>query len=412
MMGWTPPHLFGIKVPAGVGVVRVPAQDTKESAMNATSLARSAQSGAEVIVGVDLAKNVFQLCVADAASWRPIESHRLGRIQFERWFTNRAVRLVVMEACGSAHHWARWLHNLGIEAVLLPPKHVRAYVKRNKTDAADAAALLEAARCADLHPVRIKSIEQQALQALHRTRSLWQADRTRRINTLRGYCREFGISIAVGARIGVEQIARVVAEPNSAIPALLRPTMKLLIEEVRLLEARIGALERELSELVRHSPACTTLLSIPGIGLLTSTAMVAATSGDVTHFRDARHFASWFGLTPKESSSAERRRLGGISKRGDAYLRTLLTHGARAVLRAAHAAAAAGKPLDALRAWAVQLQQRTNHNKAACALANKLARICYACLRDHASYGQPTRVNSKTTRQTFGFDAASSPTTA
>jgi transposase len=331
MMGWTPPRLFGIKVPAGVGVVRVSAQDTKESTMNATGLARSAQSGAEVIVGVDLAKNVFQICVADAASWRLVESHRLGRVQFERWFINRAVRLVVMEACGSAHHWARWLHSLGIEAVLLPPKHVRAYVKRNKTDAADAAALLEAARCADLHPVRVKSVEQQALQALHRTRSLWQADRTRRINTLRGYCREFGIGIAVGARIGIEQIARVVAEPHSAIPALLRPTMKLLIEEVRLLEARIGALERELSELVRHTPACATLLSIPGIGLLTSTAMVAATAGDVTHFRDARHFASWFGLTPRESSSGERRRLGGISKRGDAYLRTLLTHGARAV---------------------------------------------------------------------------------
>ena len=233
--------------------------------MNATSLAVSVQSTAGVIVGVDLAKNVFQLCVADAA-WRPRESQRLTRAQFERWFANRAVSRVIMEACGSAHHWARWLTGLGIEVTLLPARYVRAYVKRNKTDAADAAALLEAARCADLHPVRVKSVEQQALQALHRTRSLWQADRTRRINTLRGYCREFGIAIALGSRLGLEQIARVLAEPRSGIPELLRPTMVLLVEEVRLFEARIGALERELAALVRHSPACTTLLSVPGIG--------------------------------------------------------------------------------------------------------------------------------------------------
>jgi transposase len=350
-----------------------------------------------VIVGVDLAKSVFQLCVADAA-WRPVESQRLSRTQFERWFANRAVARVIMEACGSAHHWARWLTGLGIEVTLLPARYVRAYVRRNKTDAADAAALLEASRCSDLHPVRVKSVEQQALQALHRTRSLWQGDRTRRINTLRGYCREFGIAIALGSRLGLEQIARVLAEPRSGIPELLRPTMVLLVEEVRLLEARIGALERELAALVRHSPACTTLLSVPGIGLLTSTAMVAATSGDVTHFQDARHFASWFGLTPKEHSSGQRRQLGHISKQGDRYLRMLLTHGARSVLRAAAAARNAGKPVQGLRAWALAVQDRSNHNKATCALANKLARIAYACLRDHAAYDEE-KPNSRLTRK-------------
>ena len=372
--------------------------------MNATSLAVSVQSTDGVIVGVDLAKNVFQLCVADA-HWRPIESQRLTRAQFERWFANRAVARVVMEACGSAHHWARWLTSLGIEVTLLPARYVRAYVRRNKTDAADAAALLEAARCSDLRPVRVKSIEQQALQALHRTRSLWQADRTRRINTLRGYCREFGIAIAQGARLGLEQIARVLAEPRSGIPDLLRPTCVLLVEEVRLLEARIGALERELAALARHSPACATLLSVPGIGLLTSTAMVAATSGDVTHFKDARHFASWFGLTPKEHSSGQHRQLGRISKQGDRYLRMLLTHGARSVLRAAAAARNAGKPVQGLRAWALAVQDRSNHNKACCALANKLARIAYACLRDHAAYGQNTAVDKKIERQAFAMPA-------
>jgi transposase len=350
--------------------------------MNATA--------ADCVVGIDVAKSVFQLAVADGA-WRVIEQHRLTRAQMERWFTNRAVDLVVMEACGSAHHWARWLNGLGIEVKLLPALYVRAYVKRNKTDAADACALLEAARCAEIVPVKVKSIEQQALQGLHRTRSLWMGTRTSRINALRGFCREFGIAIAQGARLGVEQIARILADPNSAVPELIRGTLKLVVEEIRLLEARTAQLERELTVIARASPACTTLLTIPGIGLLTATAMVAATSGSVQHFRDARHFASWFGLTPREHSSGTTRVLGRISKRGDRYLRMLLTHGARSVLHAAKRASQAGKSIDGLRRWALDVQVRTNHNKAACALANKLARICYATLRDAQPYGEPLR---------------------
>ena len=357
------------------------------------------------IVGVDLAKSVFQLAVADG-NWRVVEQQRLTRTQFERWFANRAVGLVVMEACGSAHHWARWLNGLGIEVRLLPPPYVRAYVKRNKTDAADACALLEAARCADIVPVRVKSVEQQALQGLHRTRSLWMATRTSRINALRGFCREFGIAIAQGARLGVEQIGRVLADPHSAVPELIRQTMKLLVEEIRLLEARVSQLERELTLLARQAPACTRLLSIPGVGLLTATAMVAATSGSVSHFRDARHFASWFGLTPKEYSSGGTRRLGRISKRGDRYLRMLLTHGARSVLQAATKAVQAGRAVDELRQWALALQRRSNHNKATCALANKLARICYATLRDEQAYGRPApRPNKKIERTAFAIAA-------
>jgi transposase len=199
---------------------------------------------------------------------------------------------------------------------------------------------------------RVKSVEQQALQAVHRTRSLWMQTRTSRINALRGFCGEFGIAIAQGSRVGVEQISRVLADPNSAVPALIRGTMKLLVEEIRLLEARIAQLERELTQVARSSPACTTLLSIPGVGLLTATAMVAATSGDVTHFKDARHFASWFGLTPKEHSSGATRHLG-ISKRGDRHLRMLLTHGARLGVACASVARTAGRPVDGLRTWAL-----------------------------------------------------------
>jgi transposase len=376
----------------------VSARNQKESDMNATTApAKSA------IVGVDLAKTVFQMAVADGGG-RVLESHRLTRTQFERWFLNRRVDLVVMEACGSAHHWARWLNDLGIEVKLLPAAYIRAYVRRNKTDAADAIALLEAARCAEIVPVRVKSIEQQALQGLHRTRSLWMGTRTSRINALRGFCREFGVVIAQGSRLGVEQISRVLADPHAPVPALIRDTMRLLVEEIRLLEVRIAQLERELTALARHSPACTTLLSIPGVGLLTATAMVAATSGAVSHFRDARHFASWFGLTPKEHSSGGTRHLGRISKRGDRYLRMLLTHGARSVLRAASNATHAGKVVDPLRRWALAVQARSNHNKATCALANKLARICYATLRDGEPYGT-AHVHKKITRTAFALPA-------
>lgn len=196
-------------------------------------------------VAVDLAKNVYQLAVADAA-WRTLERHRLTRTQFERFFLNRAIGLVIMEACSSAHYWARRISALGIQVQLLPPRYIRAYVKRNKTDAADAAALLEAARCADITPVRIKSVEQQSLQCLHRVRDVWMRTRTARINSLRGFCREFGIHIAQGPRIGLEQIARALVNPGSELPTLLRPTLRSLVDEIRLIEARISELEKQL----------------------------------------------------------------------------------------------------------------------------------------------------------------------
>jgi len=335
-------------------------------------------------VAVDLAKSVFELAVADA-QWNVSERARLTRRQFERWFHNRAVRLVVMEACATAHYWARMLRRRGIEVRLLPAQYVRAYVKRNKTDAADAMALLEAARARDITPVAVKSVEQQALQALHRLRSGWMTTRTRRINTLRGFCREFGMEVSVGAAKGLAQIGRLLADEHSAIPAMLRAPMRLALEEIRLMEARIDALERELAAMAKQSEPCQALASIPGIGLLTSTAMVAAV-GDPRTFRSARHYASFFGLTPREHSSGEHRYLGRISKRGNRYVRTLLTHGARSVLRAATVARRAGRQVNRLRTWALAVQARTNHNKATCALANKLARIAWAVWVKHERY--------------------------
>ncbi len=327
-------------------------------------------------VAVDLAKSVFELAAADER-WKVIERARLTRGQFERWFQNRAVRLVVMEACATAHYWARTLRLRGIEVRLLPAQYVRAYVKRNKTDAADALALLEAARGADITPVAVKSIEQQALQGLHRLRAGWMTTRTRRINTLRGLCREFGMEVCVGAVRGLAQIARLLADEHSDVPAMLRAPMRLALEEIRLMEARIESVERELAQIARHSEPCKVLASVPGIGLLTSTAMLAAV-GDARSFDSGRRYASFFGLTPREYSSGDHRYLGRISKRGNRYVRMLLTHGARSVLRSASVAQRAGREVDRLRAWALAVQARSNHNKATCALANKLARIAWA----------------------------------
>lgn len=336
-------------------------------------------------VAVDLAKSVFQLAEADD-QWRIVRTHRLTRGQFERFFANRQVRLVVMEACGSAHHWARRLAGLGIQAMLLPPKHVRRYVLGNKTDAADCAALLEACRNLKIHPVPVKSVEQQSLQALHRLRSQWMSTRTQRINALRGFCREFGLTAPRGARTGLQLLARMVADDTNALPAMLRCELPLMLQEVRDLELRVAQLERELTAIARRVPACQLLMTIPGIGLLTATAMVAAVGTDVSQFHSARQFSCWFGITPTEHSSGQVRRLGRISKAGPRYLRTLLTHGARSVLQSAARASSRGRECTGLHRWALSLAERTHHNKATCAVANKLARICFATLRAHQPF--------------------------
>jgi transposase len=250
-------------------------------------------------IAVDVAKSVFEVAVSSQPG-HVRDRHRLSREGFARWLSEQPPATVLMEACGSAHHWARVFGARGIEVTLLPAMYVRAYVRRSKTDAADALALLEAARCADIVAVKVKSVEQQSLQALHRTRSLWMATRTSRINALRGFCRELGLHVPVGARTGLEAIGRAVADEQSPITPLLRPIMLQLLDEIRLLETRVAQLERQLAQLARESHACKLLMSIPGIGLLTATAILAATAGSVAHFKSARHFASWFGLTQGE----------------------------------------------------------------------------------------------------------------
>jgi transposase len=330
-------------------------------------------------VGVDLAKNVFEIALADERG-HIVERQRLSRARFDRFFVNRPACRIVMEACGSAHHHARRLSSQGHRVVLLPAQYARAYVRRNKTDAADAAALIDASRCPDIRPVPIKSVDQQALQQLHRLRSQWMAARTSRINFLRGCLREFGVAIPVGAKRAIQAVRDTLSCGNSAAPALLHSSLFELLAEIDALEQRCKQIDRELARLSEHDPVVERLLQIPGIGPLTATALRASVV-DIQRFPTGRHLASWLGLTSREHSSGERRRLGRISKQGDPYLRTLLIHGARAVLLAARSAQRRGSSLDRLRTWALELQERRGHNKAAVALANKLARIVWATWR-------------------------------
>ena len=324
-------------------------------------------------IGIDLAKSVFELAIANS-HWKIIAQKRLDRQRFHRFFQNLAPTHLVMEACGTAHFWARTLQAMGHTVTLLPAQYVKAYVRRNKTDRADAAALIEAFRGNQILPVVPKTEAQQAIQGLHRARGQWMQTRTARLNLLRSLFREQGHNIPVGSN----KVIPTVQELHSQLPAPLQPIVQALCEEIRQLEDHINQVEQQLDQWAKSQSAVQLLRTIPGIGLLTATAMVAAI-GSPVQFRNGRHLAAWLGLTPREYSSGHHRYLGRISKRGDVYLRTLLTHGARAVLNRAIQLAKTDKPtLNTLQAWAIALERRVGHNKAAIALANKLARIIWA----------------------------------
>lgn len=341
-------------------------------------------------VAVDLAKDVFEVALANRAH-RIIDRKRLTRRQFESFIEGlSAGTAVVMEACGTAHYWGRRCQARGLAVRLIPVQYVRPYVRRNKTDRTDTEAMLEADRCAGVSPVPVKTVDQQALQALHRVRTQWQATRTGRINVMRGLLREQGCPVPAGARTVVRRVATIVDDPARALPAVLRETVAHLLEEVRSLETRVAAIDRELARVARAHPIATRLLQVPGVGIVTATAMIGAV-GHIHAFRRGRDFASWLGLTPRESTTGTRRYLGRISKRGDGYLRCLLTHGARAVLLAAQRTARSGpQPLTRLQQWAVALAARRGHNKAAIGLANKLARIIWAVWSREADFHSPS----------------------
>lgn len=339
-------------------------------------------------IAVDLAKSVFEIAVSHQAG-RISRRERLPRAQFLNFFAQQPKATVVMEACGSAHHWARRIEELGHRVVLLPPYLVRPYVRRNKTDRADAKGILEAYRNEDIRPVPVKTVAQQVLTSLHRLRSSWMKERTARINCLRGLLREFGHFIPVGSKVVVPTVWALIEDADTEIPTALRPALAEACKEIREIEGRVKSVECQLEAMAEQLPAVSLLRTIPGIGLLTATALVAFI-GSPYRFPSGRHFASYMGLTPREFSSGLVHRLGHISRRGDRYLRTLLIHGARAVL--SHAATA---PADHLRTWARALNHNRPHNKVAVAVANKIARMAWAVWTRQVPY----RDQAATTRE-------------
>jgi transposase len=332
------------------------------------------------VIAVDLAKTVFQIAVSETPG-EVARSRRLTRAGFQTFFEKLPPAIVVMEACGSAHHWGRQLQALGHSVQLLPAHLVRPYVPRNKTDRADALGILEAWRNKGIHPVPVKTIDQQALGGIHRFRSGWIASRTAQVNTIRGLLREFGILIPVGVEKVVPQVRLLIEDADSQVPDAIRSSLAAACDEVELLDQRIKRSEKELESLCEQDPVASRLRSTPGIGLITGTALVARV-GNVERFRSSRHFASYLGITPREHSSGLKQRFGRISKRGDGYLRMLLIHGARSVITHARRV----KSHDRLREWALKLQSRTRHNKATVALANKIARIVWAVWKHERAY--------------------------
>lgn len=268
-------------------------------------------------IAVDLAKSVFQVAVSHRAGRVDVE-RRLSRDRFLAYFAQQPPATVLLEACGSSHHWARQLEQFGHVVRLLPAHDVHRYVRRNKTDRTDAKALLEAARNEEIHPVPVKTVEHQAITSLHRLRSTWLATRTARLNTLRGLLREFGIFIPIGAQHVVPRVRELLGEPTATVPMAVHNTLANACAEIEVLETNMRDVERQLAAIARQLPDVGLLQTVPGVGLITATALVALV-GDIRRFGSGRHFASFLGLTPKEDTSASRRRLGAISKQGDVY---------------------------------------------------------------------------------------------
>ena len=328
----------------------------------------------KMVVGIDIAKRVFQLHWIDQETGE-IVSLQVKREKFLEQFANRAPCLIGMESCGGSQHWARKLTSMGHRVKLMPAKAVRPFVGGNKSDAHDARAIWTAVQQPNVKAVAVKTEEQQAILALHRMRQQLVKFRTAQINGLRGLLTEYGEVMPLG-KAGVKKgIAEALQRLSDRLPAMVIDTLREQWERIGKLDEQIGEIERRLKTWHKADSACQRIADIPGVGLLTATAMVA-TMGDAKVFKSGRELAAWLGLVPRQTGSGGRIRLLGISKRGDTYLRTLLIHGARSVLL--HA-----KAPDP---WINQLRQRRPLNVAVVALANKMARTIWALLAHERTY--------------------------
>ncbi len=333
-------------------------------------------------VGLDLAKNVFQVHAINSSGGVVVRK-TLRRAQMRRFFEQLDPCLVGIEACGTSHYWAREISKCGHDVRLMPPAYVKPYVKRGKTDASDAEAICEAVTRPTMRYVAIKSPEQQAMLALHRTRDLFVKQRTQLVNMIRSLLAEFGIEI----RRGIEQalmVARRIAEEELAdVPPLAAKVIAGLSEQVLDLQARLREVERDLLSWHRSSDVAKRLATIPGIGTVCATALAASVT-DPQQFRSGRQFAAWLGLTPLQHSSGGKERLGRISKMGDKYLRRLLVVGMTSLVRRAK-----HKP-DSVDPWLADLLTRKPARLVTVALANKAARVVWAIMVHGGVYRRST----------------------
>jgi len=326
------------------------------------------------VIGLDLAKHVFQVHGVDAAG-RAVLRRKLRRGEVLAFFAKLPRALVGMEACHTAHHWGREIAKLGHEVRLMPPQFVKPYVKSQKNDAADAEAICEAVQRPSMRFVPVKSAERQAVILLHRTRDLLIRQRSSLISAIRAHFAEFGITASGGMRNIDRLLALLQTEgAERRLPAIAAEMLGVLAAQLRAVAERVDEVETRLLAWHRADETSRRLQSVPGIGPVTASALVA-TVGDPSQFGSGRQFAAWLGLVPQQRSSGGKERLGGISKRGDGYLRRLLVHGARAVVGWRKRAA-----VDGATSWIDRLLERRPTNVATVAYANKLARIAWAVM--------------------------------
>ena len=329
-------------------------------------------------IGIDLAKNVFQVHGVDESD-KVVVARQLRRNQVMSFFEDLEPCLVGMEACATAHHWARELSKLGHDVRLIPPVYVKAYVRRGKNDAVDAAAICEAVTRPSMRFVPVKSEEQQAALAVHRARDLLMRQRTQLTNALRAHLAELGVISDTG-REGGAKLVMVVADARSTgtLPAEMIDALSALIDQIFSLQEQIDGLNNCIKRQHRTSDVAKRLEGIPGIGIITATAM-AATVTDPGHFKSGRDLAAWIGLVPKQNSTGGKVKLGGISKQGDRYLRRLLVVGGTSVVKLA-------KIFPWRYPWVAKLLERKPAKVVAVAVANKLARVAWAVMNSGDTY--------------------------
>jgi len=331
-----------------------------------------------VVLGIDLAKQSFQLHGVDIKGKEVIKK-TLNRKKLSQFIAQLPPCTIGIEACGGANYWLRIFESFGHTVHMIAPQFVKPYVKSNKSDAADAEAICEAVQRPSMRFVPAKSIEQQDMQSLHRIRSQAVARRTAQANQIRGLLMEYGIILPRGISYVRKSIPLILEDSGNELTALFRELLAGLYHELVHLDERIETLKIKLETLCTQNEDCQRLLSIPGVGLLSATAMVAAI-GDIKAFKSGRELAAWLGLVPRQHSTGGKPTLLGISKRGDTYLRTLLIHGGRTVVRVAD------KHQDQRNKWITELNTRRGKNISAVAVANKNARIAWALLNNKSMY--------------------------